>query len=423
MTRYTASSSFLVLIIAAGCGGQESLDSEVQGTGVGGAAATTPMSGVGTTPAPGVAPITPTPGVSGTPTPTAPTPGATTTTSTPNQPTTGPSDSVNPTPTTPVPTATTPGVMPTTPGVMPTTPGVMPTVTPNPEPGVTPGTGGTAPMGMAGMPPVGTGGMPDQGTGGTATGGMPQMGMAGMPMQPEVLDPAVLIPDLDGFYWEGTCVGNRDAGGKNCPLDDNGASCPSGTSYDTRGTIRDTQIKFNGTPGQKYIVEIEVRGVAGTRCYTGGMRSVSTPPNPDGVNNTWYAGGVQTGDSWWNTYELHVEAPPVDGEPNVYYLNAFTENDQNWCQKEATYQVGYVAQFAVMGDSTIRLRVHDSNCQAQQNCGSDETSQTCNAPRTVDLTGMSPAATFAQPPTNQAGGRNYYPQWLYFDVRSITLGQ
>jgi hypothetical protein len=33
---------------------------------------------------------------------------------------------------------------------------------------------------------------------------------------------------------------------------------------------------------------------------------------------------------------------------------------------------------------------------------------------------MSPPATFAQPPVNTIAGANYYPQWLYFDVTSVT---
>jgi len=49
-----------------------------------------------------------------------------------------------------------------------------------------------------------------------------------------------------------------------------------------------------------------------------------------------------------------------------------------------------------------------------------ETSTTCTMPRTVDLTGMVPAATFAQPPTNTVGSTTYHPQWLYLDVKSVT---
>ena len=82
--------------------------------------------------------------------------------------------------------------------------------------------------------------------------------------------------------------------------------------------------------------------------------------------------------------------------------------------------MGYTAKLPVMGDSTITFTIHDTNCQAQQNCGSDDTSSTCNMMRTIDLAGLSPAATFAQPRTNIIGTKTYYPQWLYFDVKSVT---
>jgi hypothetical protein len=33
---------------------------------------------------------------------------------------------------------------------------------------------------------------------------------------------------------------------------------------------------------------------------------------------------------------------------------------------------------------------------------------------------MSPAPSFAQPPTNTVGAKTFYPQWLYFVVKSVT---
>jgi hypothetical protein len=141
-------------------------------------------------------------------------------------------------------------------------------------------------------------------------------------------------------------------------------------------------------------------------------------PNASGANNTWYVGGQQANDSIWNTYELHI-SPPVPGAANVYFLNSFPSNP-NWCEKEASYQVGYTASFQVLGGGTMTFTIHDSNCMAQQNCGPADTSPTCDAARTIDLSGMSPAATFTQPPTNSIGGTTYYPQWLYFDVKSVT---
>jgi hypothetical protein len=273
------------------------------------------------------------------------------------------------------------------------------------------GSGGatTGKGGAAGGGATGQGGA--AGSGGTTSGGGSTGG----------LTPADIVPDLDGFYWEGTCSGNVSVSGKNCPLYDNGATtCASGTSWADRGTIRNKTIKVIGTSGTQYTINFEVRGVVGARCYTGGKAAVSSASSVTGQNNWWYAGGTpsSTGDIW-NTYELHVD-PPVSGEANVYYFNA-AQPSPDWCQKEASYEVKYSASFKVMGGGTMKFTVHDSNCQAQQNCGSNEGSSSCDSPRgSIDLSGMTPAATFKQPPTNAVGTKTYYPQWLYFDVKSVT---
>jgi hypothetical protein len=227
------------------------------------------------------------------------------------------------------------------------------------------------------------------------------------------------VPDLDGFYWEGTCSGSVTATGRNCPFADATATtCPSGTTWATRGAIKNKTITVKGTTGTQYTINFEVRGVAGTRCYTGGAAASTATPSATGPNNTWYVGGTQAGDSIWNTYEIHV-SPAVPGQANVYYANSFSQN-QSWCSKEATYQVGFTASFKVLGGGTITFTIHDANCMAQQNCGGNDTSSVCDSPRTIDLTGMSPAATFTQPPTNTIGTKTYNPQWLYFDVKSVT---
>jgi hypothetical protein len=257
--------------------------------------------------------------------------------------------------------------------------------------------------------------------GSSNAGGTPSSGGAGGGAS---VSPATVVPDLMGFYWEGTCAGNIPTHGKNCPFAPIGSTtttCASGATWDTRGTIRDTTLNVKGTTGTTYTINFEVRGVAGTRCYTNGTPAVANmTPNANGSNNTWYVGGVQANNSIWNTYELHVN-PPVPGEANVYFLNAFPSGSV-WCEKEASYQIGYTASFKVLGGGTMKFTIHDSNCLAQQNCGPDDSATTtvCAAPRTVDLSGMTPAATFTQPPKNSVGGTTYYPQWLYFDVTSVT---
>jgi hypothetical protein len=254
-----------------------------------------------------------------------------------------------------------------------------------------------------------------------------------------------IIPGMDGFLWAANCTGTRNAGGKNCPLDDQGSgvACPNTSSttipWDQKGTIRDMAIPVKGTAGTKYTINFEVRGVVGGRCYTGGMMRSTAAPNATGANDGWYVGGVQAGDSIWNTYEIDVESPPVNGkdmcqEPasttsstmaacDKYFLNAFPMNP-NWCQQEATYEISYMASFQVMGNSTLHFTIHDTNCQAQMNCGPNTSATTCDptAIRTIDLSGLTPPppSTFHQPYSQVTGTNTYYPQWMYFVVHSVT---
>jgi len=201
---------------------------------------------------------------------------------------------------------------------------------------------------------------------------------------------------------------------------DNGATtCPAASTWDTRGTIRDKTLTVKGTTGTQYTITFEVRGVVGSRCYTGGTPASTATPSDTGPNNSWYVGGTPSTDGdIWNTYELHV-SPAVTGEKNVYYLNAFPSSP-NYCQKEGSFEVKYTASFKVLGGGTMKFTIHDSNCQGQQNCGSNFAATTCDSPRKIDVSGMSPSATFNQPPTNTVGTKTFYPQWLYFDVKSVT---
>jgi len=185
--------------------------------------------------------------------------------------------------------------------------------------GATTGTGGsTTGVGGSGATggSVGTGGAgpgtPDSGaTGGSmGTGGMPDGGRG--PDAGTALDINAIVPGLNGFYWEGTCSGNVTATGKNCPFADTTVTtCNTGTpTWATRGTIKNKMFTAGGTPGQPYTATIVVRGIVGTRCYTGGTIASTAVPVSTGPNNTWYAGGQQFNDSIWNTYEMHLNPAP-----------------------------------------------------------------------------------------------------------------
>ena len=271
------------------------------------------------------------------------------------------------------------------------------------------GTGGKATGGQAGATTTGAGG---------AVGGMTGAGGAALNIND-------IVPGLDGFYWEATPSGNTALSGTNYPFGPASGGCPAGATWATTGYINSKMLAVKGVTGQQYTINFNVRGVAGTRCYTGGtpggMPLPAATPNPSGPNSTWYIGGTQFNDSIWNTYEIHV-APAVPSAANVYYANYFP-NVSNWCQKEASYEVRYSASFPVMGGGNITFTIHDSNCRTLANCGPVENQATCDttASRIIDMSGVSPAPmNFTQPRTVSLGGTTYYVQWLWIDVTSVT---
>lgn len=385
--------SALALLIAAGCAQEDVAATETSqsATGSDGAIAPTPTNTLST------------PTDTGTPTATTPvgTPGPTGTTT--------PTTTANPTTTATGTTATVTGTA--------TMPG--PTGTMDPVPTVSGDTGTTA-------PPVGSTGTTDpvptaSETAPPATsgaGGTPEP-MASTPVVPEGIDPATFAPDIDGFYLEGTCTG-RASKDRECSL----GTVTTGANWGTTGIIKENNFKVNGEAGKKYLLNLDVRGVVGSRCYQGGMRRSTAEINLDGPNDALYVGGTPGGEGWWNTYEIHVENPQVAGEANDFYLNAFEQvynnTDYEKCNAHESYEINYKFDLPVMGDSTVRFRLHDNNGNGQMNCGLGSDTDPCLAPRTVDLSGMTPAATFSQPPINQAGTDTFYPQWVYFDVVSVT---
>jgi hypothetical protein len=251
-------------------------------------------------------------------------------------------------------------------------------------------------------------------TGTPGTGGMTGAGGA-------ALDINTIVPGLDGFYWEATPSGNTALSGTNYPFGPAAGGCPAGATWATTGYINNKVLAVHGTTGQQYTIHVNVRGVAGSRCYTGGTPASTATPNPSGPNNTWYVGGTQFNDSIWNTYEVHV-SPAVPNAANVYYANSFP-NVSNWCQKEASYEVLYDASFPVLGGGNITFTIHDTNCRTLANCGPVENQAQCDttASRRIDMSGVSPApVNFNQPRTVSLGGTTYYVQWLYFDVTSVT---
>ena len=107
---------------------------------------------------------------------------------------------------------------------------------------------------------------------------------------------------------------------------------------------------------------------------------------------------------------------------DVYYFNGSDNDGGGYCEREATYLVGYTASFKVVGGGTMTFKIHDQNCKAIQNCGKTIVkTDPCQPRSNVDLSGMSvqpPATSPAakQPPKND----NWYPQWMWIVATSVT---
>ena len=254
----------------------------------------------------------------------------------------------------------------------------------------------------------------------TGTGGM-TTGTGGA-----VITPASVVPMLDGYLWVGTCAAGAPSTGNatDCPIYPDGvATCPNANAatYATRGAFRDATIPVLGTAVTTYTVSMEVRGITGRRCYNGAGATATRVPalssdveGPTG-NDGWQVGGLPS-DSLWNTWEFHVRNA-AGTDVGVYYLNA-VQPTSIYCQRHETFIMRYTTSFPVVGGGSILARIHDSNCAGQQNCGGIDNQTTCATPRTVSLVGMDPQppGTFTQPPITNT----YHPQWLFFDVKSVT---
>jgi hypothetical protein len=228
------------------------------------------------------------------------------------------------------------------------------------------------------------------------------------PAQPETPEPelpeVVLTPsqiggDLEGFLHLAPCE-SQDFG-HDCTL----PGCQGGTK-----TLERT-LQLGGEVGSVYDVTVHVYGVVEPRSYQGGFRRAGANFDVNG-SDFWHEGGtIPANPGTYNTYELHVE-PPVEGAPNVYYLNSRTGGDQ-----QVVIRMDYTATFPVQGGGTIRFRSFDLNCRQITNCATNECGPLNPKPLTVAAVQNAsppPAATFSQP--YQTGANIGRGQWFYIDV-------
>ena len=213
----------------------------------------------------------------------------------------------------------------------------------------------------------------------------------------------------DGALLKFPCGNTHDA--YNC----------SNTSCTNNQTTKTSEWVIGGTSGAIYEVTFNVRGVVETYYYPGATRDGgSIKDNPD-----LFASGGNVQDSSgsnydYNTYQL-VVTPPVAGEANKYFLNSVTQAENphasNSPTTHVTFPIDYTKTIKVTGGGKVTFTTFDSNCTFLQNCGPTQGS-TCANPRTVSLTGTTPAApaSFMQPFQEPTGA---YGQWVFFDITKI----
>jgi hypothetical protein len=270
------------------------------------------------------------------------------------------------------------------------------------------GTGGSS-SGTGGS--TGTGGASTGGS--TGTGGVGGKGTGGVGGAGGAVDLSTVAASFDGQLLEFPC------GASHSGYDCDNVGCTGGT------VTHSMTYPIKGTTGAIYSVTFNVRGVVEAYAYVGGTRAAGTASVSQRATNggLFCSGGAQepsgSGNDY-NTYELDV-SPAVAGEANVYYLNSVISSENphtSSATQHLTFDINYNATIKVTGGGTLTFKTYDSNCKEVQNCGPTQGNQ-CQAPRTVSLAGVTPAAptSFTQPFQMPTGA---YGQWVYFDVTSTT---
>lgn len=219
------------------------------------------------------------------------------------------------------------------------------------------------------------------------------------------------------MFWAFRTVNPDDPGDFKYWLTEPDAECPTGADWATSGLTVSKEFQAMGTPGQQYTINFELRGALSLRCYADGTPT-GMVPDAAGVNQAFYVGGQQFGDSPVNTVELAVSPMVPEATASTYFLNGIPSTS-DMCDTGITYEVAYQASFVIMGDSVVTLSTHASDCAALQNCGADPTGAGCD-PRIVNVDGVEVRASPSQPIFDYVNGMELYPQWLVFDIQSIT---
>jgi hypothetical protein len=215
--------------------------------------------------------------------------------------------------------------------------------------------------------------------------------------------PADIVGAFDGFLFTSRC---GDGGtGFDCLNSIN--NCSDGQNTELRRAFQ-----VAGEAGTVFDVTVRVRGVVELKNYNNDMRAAGDDSNADSQPNFLGMGG-NIPQSTYNTYELNI-APEVAGAANHYWMNARDGSNED----HESFPVDFEFTFPAQAGGSINFRMFDLNCRQIMNCGPGVGSNTCRAPRTIDLGNADPpAANFTQP---FEGPANAFGQWLHFDVTKVV---
>jgi len=202
------------------------------------------------------------------------------------------------------------------------------------------------------------------------------------------------------------------------PDDTTPTGCPNSPPVTKqRGAFKNKTLAVKGTTGNPVHYQFRGPRSCGNACLYGGTPAAAAlSSNSETIQITAVRWWSPT-DSKWNTYRFTSACGP--GAANVYYLNAFPTRHRDGARARNLPDEVH-GSFPVMGGGTIKFSHPRLELSRPARTGGGPDSQpSCASPRKNRRFGYA-QIDLHQPVTNVYGSTTFYPQWLLFDVTSVT---
>ncbi len=224
------------------------------------------------------------------------------------------------------------------------------------------------------------------------------------PASPTVAD---IVPDMDGFLYEGECDGGSAS--FECPM----KGCDGGV------LMQATSFAVGGQPDTVYELELHVYGVVELRSdYTGGTRRQGMASNAESSGDFWYDGGSYTPGAGYNVYSLTVTPGVGDGDSDSYFLNARDRSAEG----HEVWELDFEASVRVAGGGSIEFLAYDPNCLQIMNNSETARPAAGSGPNgaiistSVEMADPSPDGLEQPVASDGRAG-----QWIYIDVVNVSV--